>query len=318
MKPTISVIVPVYQVEPYIENCVKSLCDQTFNNYEIIFVNDGTKDNSIKIAEDILSKTTIPYSIINQQNKGLSAARNTGIANAKGEWIICVDSDDIVNSLFLETLYEPVEKQDTKVSIVNYQTVSLESSFFWPLNYYDYKCLKNERVLDLFLRRKINIVVTAILIHKELINGCQIWFDEKIRFSEDQHFIWRILLASSNDVIYNQTKLYNYLHRENSIMTSSSIEKILTGYNGFLRFTQELKEEKKDDFADLLMARWVFGALHSASKIMEYEDYDNLAHLMDYKRYLKRLVFFPDIRVRGLALIMASNLQLFYGISKKI
>lgn len=93
----VSVVVPVYNVEKYIERCLDSLVRQKFGyEYEIIIVNDGTKDNSMTIADRFASKYDF-IRIITQQNAGLSAARNTGLANARGEYIAFIDSDDFVS-----------------------------------------------------------------------------------------------------------------------------------------------------------------------------------------------------------------------------
>lgn len=93
----VSVVVPVYNVEKYIERCLDSLVRQKFGyEYEIIIVNDGTKDNSMTIADRFASEYDF-IRIITQQNAGLSAARNTGLANARGEYIAFVDSDDFVS-----------------------------------------------------------------------------------------------------------------------------------------------------------------------------------------------------------------------------
>lgn len=98
--PNISVIVPVYNVEKYLERCLKSLLNQTFKDIEIICVNDGSTDNSLQILEKFNG-----IKIINQQNSGLSVARNTGLKSATGEFVAFVDSDDFIDPDFYEKLY---------------------------------------------------------------------------------------------------------------------------------------------------------------------------------------------------------------------
>ena len=91
MNQKISVIIPVYNTEKYIENCLMSIVEQTYSNYEIILVNDGSLDNSITIVKKILKDSNIQYRILEQKNQGVAVARNNGIANATGEWIIAID-----------------------------------------------------------------------------------------------------------------------------------------------------------------------------------------------------------------------------------
>lgn len=101
----VSVIVPVYKVEKYIKRCMDSLLDQSFEDYEIIVVNDGTPDNSMAYVES-LQHTTDKIIVCNRDNGGLSAARNTGVAKASGEYLLFCDSDDAIKNTCLSMLYK--------------------------------------------------------------------------------------------------------------------------------------------------------------------------------------------------------------------
>lgn len=105
MTNLISVIVPVYNAEEYVERCVNSICNQTYNNLEIILVNDGSSDNSKSICESLVSKDK-RIKLINQKNGGSSIARNTGLDNATGNIISFVDSDDYIESIMLEKMLQ--------------------------------------------------------------------------------------------------------------------------------------------------------------------------------------------------------------------
>lgn len=100
----VSVIVPVYNVEEYIEECIESIVNQTLKEIEIIIVNDGTKDNSMKKIEKYLSDSRIV--IINKENGGISSARNAGLKIARGEYVTFIDSDDFIKITMLEKLYD--------------------------------------------------------------------------------------------------------------------------------------------------------------------------------------------------------------------
>lgn len=105
MTNLISVIVPVYNAEEYVERCVNSICNQTYSNLEIILVNDGSSDNSKSICESLVSKDA-RIKLINQENGGSSIARNTGLENATGDIISFVDSDDYIESIMLEKMLQ--------------------------------------------------------------------------------------------------------------------------------------------------------------------------------------------------------------------
>ncbi len=320
MSPEISIIVPVYQVEQYIENCIISICNQTFTDYEVVLVNDGTEDKSVEIAENILKRLKIKYLVINQKNRGLSAARNTGIKEANGKWIVCIDSDDVIYKDFLKILHESFIDNDVKVSIGNFQMVNNNELFKEPCMIQKSRVFEKHEMLQKFLTRKIKIISPAIMIEKEYFVNNNLFYNENIKFSEDQQFIWRVLFIT-NKYSYNNTQIYNYYRRPNSIMTSSSAEKITISYSGFIDFTNDLKRQNMKEHynvIEMILPRWVFGTLRSASKIMEYEYFSVLAKKLDYKKHSKKLLHFPDYKTRLLSFVLYNNLKSFYILNKKI
>ena len=106
----ISVIVPVYKVESYIGNTIKSLLSQTYKDFELIVVDDGSPDQSANIAESLLRESSIEYHVIHTVNRGVSAARNTGLDNAEGLYIIMVDADDVLTPDFLDKYVSLMQK----------------------------------------------------------------------------------------------------------------------------------------------------------------------------------------------------------------
>lgn len=116
--PQISVIIPVYNVEKYLEECILSLINQTFTNCEFIFVNDGSTDNSKLIIESFLEKDD-RIILLNQENKGVSVARNEGIAIAKGKYVAFVDSDDWVEKDMYQKLFDSIESHQADIVLCN-------------------------------------------------------------------------------------------------------------------------------------------------------------------------------------------------------
>ena len=117
-SPKVSIIVPVYNVEKYLEKCLDSLVNQSLHDIEIICVNDGSKDDSLDILEKYAKKDS-RIKIINKQNQGLSAARNDGLKVAAGEYVGYVDSDDWVDLNFYEKLYESAKKYNAEIASGN-------------------------------------------------------------------------------------------------------------------------------------------------------------------------------------------------------
>lgn len=118
MKPFFSIVIPVYNVEKYLEDCYLSTKNQSFNDYEIIFIDDGSTDSSGELCDDICKKDK-NAATIHKTNGGLSDARNVGIASAKGKYIILLDSDDMLNSRSLENLYELIVSNNNPDVVVN-------------------------------------------------------------------------------------------------------------------------------------------------------------------------------------------------------
>ena len=112
----ISVIVPIYKTEAYLTDCLDSLIAQTFKDFEAILVDDGSPDNSFEIANSYVQKDS-RFKIFQQENSGLYSARNTGLKNASGKWITFLDSDDLLDPKFLETLYHLITTSNSQIAV---------------------------------------------------------------------------------------------------------------------------------------------------------------------------------------------------------
>ena len=123
MKDKISIIVPIYNVSYYLDNCIESITKQTYSNLEIILVNDGSTDNSNDICQK-WEKIDKRITYINQKNSGVSVARNNGIKKATGKYISFVDGDDYLEINFIKTLYNFTVKNNVDVSICDYYLIT--------------------------------------------------------------------------------------------------------------------------------------------------------------------------------------------------
>lgn len=120
LKPTFSIILPVYNVEEYIEVCVKSILNQTFKEFELICIDDVSQDNSIEIVEKYAENDERIKIFKHETNKGLGAARNTGVKFAKGKYLCCIDSDDWIEESYLENIYSAFQENDVDSVWVKY------------------------------------------------------------------------------------------------------------------------------------------------------------------------------------------------------
>ena len=133
MEELISVIVPVYRVEKYLERCVKSILSQTYKNLEVILVDDGSPDQCPAIC-DACAEKDARVKVIHQENKGLSGARNAGIDAASGEYLAFVDSDDYVSPHFIEELYQLLQDTGCAIVIIAHMNKAKDTSPLYRTN----------------------------------------------------------------------------------------------------------------------------------------------------------------------------------------
>ena len=221
--PKISVIVPVYNVEQYLPKCLDSIINQTFKDIEIICINDGSTDNSGKVLEEYAQKDD-RIKVLNQDNKGLSAARNNGISQAKGEYISFVDSDDFIHPKFLETLYFAITQNYSDIAGCNFQKIHKKEI----LSFKNRKIQTFIPALDVLLNKKnfIHFNVWNKLYKKEAIRNIQ--FIENLYF-EDWVFNLCVFAQNSTFAWINE-KLYGYRMSNQSIMRSQFNHKKLEDY----------------------------------------------------------------------------------------
>lgn len=223
MTELISIIVPIYNVEEYLKECLDSIQKQTYQNYDCIMINYGSTDSSREIAETYLVDSR--FRLINQDNQGLSAARNTGLRNLKEEssFVAFVDSDDYLNPLFLEKLAEQISED---VDIIEGSIQSFKEGIYYNLLqiHQDKLVLTTvEEKLEQLWSQGLRVSVFPKLYRKSLLNDN---FFPKGFIFEDLAVIPELVTLSKKWVKI-QDVLYYYRIRENSITTKSFSEKNL-------------------------------------------------------------------------------------------
>lgn len=217
----ISIIVPVYNVEKYLERCLKSLLSQTFENYEIILIDDGSSDNSGKICDDY-AKRYEKIRVIHQKNAGLSAARNVGIKQSIAPYILFVDSDDTIDEFACKKLYETMMKEN--VDIVRANSIIVKEGKFFPEKKKNVISGKVYNGLEFLVRNIQNGTMSMCapysLYKKDIIEKSNLFFKEGI-LHEDELWTPQIYLEASEVVWLDYDFYYHYI-RENSITHSKN------------------------------------------------------------------------------------------------
>ena len=205
--PKISVVVPVYKVEPYLRRCVDSILAQTFEDFEVILVDDGSPDNCGAICDEYTAKDARIH-VIHQENGGLSAARNAGIdwafANSDSQWLSFIDSDDWVHPCYLDYLYRAAKDSGTIVSACAF--VRVEEQAEYPKIPYNYNIEK----------WGIGVVACCKLYEKQLFSDLR--YPEN-RINEDE-FLTYLILDQAGTVAVLNFEMYYYYQNPQGIMIS--------------------------------------------------------------------------------------------------
>lgn len=233
MNPIVSIIIPVYNVEAYIEECLNSVIQQTEKNLEIIVINDGSTDNSLDVVKKVAA-TDQRIKVLEQENQGLSITRNNGIEIANGEFIMFLDSDDFLDIHCVKKCLVIATKNDLSVISFDAETFNETDSSFTPdydrqykmptlvMNGTDFLITEKKKV------GRINNSSAMKFIKLELLKNENIRFKPYI-LQEDILFNYQIMLASER-VCYAPYAFYKRRIREGSIMTSTFKMKNLLSY----------------------------------------------------------------------------------------
>lgn len=218
----LSIIIPVYNVEKYIGTCLESIFSQNVSEreYEVIIINDGTPDNSMTVVQDYVSRSNIK--IVNQENKGLSCARNRGIQEAQGEYVWFVDSDDYVSEDSISTLLKLIEKEHADVYTFCHRRVFEHDKSMEP----EQKGIREGYMpIEDFCNTPLCMSCAQFYVfNRNFFVEKNLFFHEGV-YHEDMEFIAKVRVLCDK-VYVSQSTLYYYLIREaGSIMTSFNVKK---------------------------------------------------------------------------------------------
>lgn len=266
-KPTITIIVPSYNVEPYISRCLKSIKDQSFSNFEVIVVDDGSTDNSSEIAEQFALKDS-RFKVVRQENNGQGSARNRGINLAQGDYLSFVDSDDWIHKDYLIKMYECILNTDADIAVCNVERV-------WESG----KRKKNNGIY-----RKAEVITDTVqylsrasmsvwdkLFKKSLFDGLR--FPEKMKF-EDFALMPQILIRAKK-IVTIEDVLYYYFWRDGSTTNQKRINRDILKAQHILE-ESDLKNTCPDMlqmfFVKYIVGSLIWGILKEKNSMKEVDD----------------------------------------------
>ncbi|MBO5094460.1 MAG: glycosyltransferase [Lachnospiraceae bacterium] len=237
----ISVIIPVYNVEGYVENCVRSVQNQTYRNLEIILVDDGSKDRSGYICDKLAEKDERIF-VIHQENQGLSGARNAGLEVAHGKYVAFVDADDTIY-FEMYTVLCGILKQNNADIAVGGMVRTENEKFFLNVVYKDYHIdvyEKEEALMQLFYQYTDAVSACNKLYIRELF--CSLRYPYG-KLHEDEYITYQLLYRARR-VVFVEEKMYAYMQRQGSIVHSPSVRSRKDKIGAYKEVIEFCKSEK--------------------------------------------------------------------------
>lgn len=299
-NPAISLVMPVYNVEKFLNKALTSVENQTFTDFEMIIVDDGSNDKSCEIAEEFCNKNS-NFKLIKQENSGPAAARNTGVSHCKGQYIAFMDSDDYLEKNFLEELYNLAQKTGADITCCNFNMYfpNKNLKIYMPFNSLPGVYTKSKALRKLILDISVHYFIWNKLYKKELFLERNIKFDNM--YFEDISTSPRLFYFAKT-VAFTSKALYNYTMRENSILHSINAKKV----NDYIKALGIIKSflEENNDYEKYSGHVWVYA---QRVKFVVYYYIINL-HLkaLNFKGFgkniscaMKSINYFTDKKISG-------------------
>lgn len=294
MEFKISVIIPVYNVRNKIYKCLDSIKKQTFKEFEVLFIDDGSRDDSIYFARDYLKYTDINYRIIKKKTGGISSARNLGIDEAKGDYILFLDSDDYIDDDLLKDFYDKINETDSDIVYCGYageddngNRIVTNMSNLKEGNYSG-----RDATLGLIYGFSHTSIISS-LFRRELIVKNNIRFDENRKFAEDIAF--EIKAYAHAEKVCCIKKVSTYFIKWDKPVVNNASKSYLDTYYSNVETLEYLKKNFNDEKLEKAMSEYriptsivsVFSEF--AGKAILDQVLDKFLDSPDVKEYLKQL-----------------------------
>ena len=285
MMSKVSIIVPIYNVSHYLKDCITSILNQTFKDYELILVDDGSTDDCSKICDEYELKDK-RIKVYHKKNGGLSDARNFGINHSECDYISFIDSDDTIEPDMFDVLYKNISENEADVSIcglfdcyTDRKVPQCGEKSFGVLS-------GKEALKEALAGKKFSVNAINKLYKRELFKDIMF---PKGKLSEDAFTIPRIL-ANAKRIVYTTEPKYNYMHRVGTITTSNfkiNDLNVIEGYEEILKFANQNFPELKN----LAQARLIWSYIYVLDKMILSECFNNWDEYKMVISYLRRNLF---------------------------
>lgn len=309
MEKDISIIIPVYNMGNIINDTLSAFATQTDKHFKIIVVDDGSTDNGAQVIKSWQEKNVMDIEYVFQQNKGVSAARNNGIEHCVTPYLLFCDADDMMPSYSVELVRNLIPRCDVLAGLASRNMKEMNNT----RNYYkrwggvDYE-------LKQFLFKNTSFHFCSFAYRLDILNRWNIRFTVGSKYGEDEEFTWKYLCHCKTSV---STKDVLYYYRTNPQSATQQISWLRTnGLDSMIRVYEYYKKEKHPFAKELLtfgVPREKLYILKLFAQAKRWDLYTKLIESDDYAQYdIIRLLKFPDIRIRAVALVQSISPYLCY------
>ena len=311
MNPLVSIIIPVYNGQKYIVELIDNIRKLTYDNYEVIWVDDGSTDNTYKT---LMENKKENYNIIKQDNAGVSAARNAGLVHAKGEYICFLDVDDFVNEKILDIFRNVSVENNCDVIFCDSSSQLCDVKNFTniPIEIFN----KDDALKD-FVMRKIHTGVCGLFVKKSILDDNCLLFKQGYAYSEDLHMVMRIFNCTDR-IVHIKLPLYNYREVSGSVMTKINEKRIDSIYlmEDLVEYFRTNNPSFYPFFAKYGVPRTSWAVLWQAAHFLCYNDFKVFITKYDFKKDIKKLLQFPDKKIQLSSILFVISKRMYYNIVK--
>lgn len=314
-----SVIIPCYNVEKYIENTVKTVLNQTYKDFEIILIDDGSKDSTLAILNN-LKETDDRIKVFTQPNKGVSYTRNRGIDIAKGEYIYFLDADDEIKNILFEEADKVLIKKSIVVFSFGYKVIKDTKERMYIANKEFEGLYTSKEFLKKYFKLEIPQSICSLIVRRDSLKNIK--FNEKLKIGEDLDFQIRVILLNNEKEIYYTSDIYfYYIMRKNSAMTSKKFNiRNLDMLHYLDKLRKKILEDQLYEFKEYQIIRFFSTIKDISNRDTSKEDYKLLKNeILKYDYVLKDLQFSFSKRYIFLLILKSlykCNLKIFLYLLK--
>lgn len=313
MRPIASIIIPCYNAETLLGETLECLEMQTRKDFEVICINDGSTDNTLNRLKEWKEKKVFNLRIIDQENSGVSKARNRGLEEAQGKYVLFLDSDDIYHPSFVELMVKGIEQAE-----IAYCRLSrnLEDVYQCDIGSAGFKTQQMKAAMDKLLYEMGKYGFYCYAYKRELINRIGLRFDENTKYGEDREFNWKYICHCKN-AAWIDLPLYGYrINPLSATQRSASWRKtdLLTAVKRIEVYLDEHKCSYSDEFKSYMYARamWAVAKTFASNKNKEF--FNRLRQEFDVKSCMKRTARDSNKLVRIASQMYLINPNLFYTV----